>query len=187
MLLSRAIEMVSTRHPWHPWRGSVRSRVPLASWIGKKGSLTRLLRERCGAQFGVRVVAQGWQRPQRSERRVLGLANGELAWVRIVVLNCGSTPWVVARTVMPRGTLTGRLKYLRRIGNKPLGAVLFSDKTMRREPFEFTVVAGRDALLEQAGAACDSAAVYGRRAVFRLDGKALLVSEFFLPALWHAA
>ena len=186
-MLSRTIEMVSTCHPWRPWRGSMRVRVPLADWIGDKGSLTRRLRERCGAQFGVRVVTQGWQRPQRSERRVLRLADGELAWVRIVVLSCGNTPWVVARTVMPRGTLTGRLKYLRRMGNKPLGAVLFSDKTMRREPFEFTVIAGRDALLEQAGAGCDSPGVYGRRAVFRLDGKALLVSEFFLPALRHAA
>mgnify|MGYP000082406001 CR=1 FL=1 len=170
---------------WRPWRAGARSRVPaaVAGWIRDEGSLTQRLRARCGARFNVRVVAQGWVRPEWSERQVLGLRDFETAWVRVVVLGCGRAPWVVARTVMPRATLTGRLQRLLKLGNRPLGAVLFADKTMQREAFEFATIAGHDALLQRAGVRVTAKRVFGRRAVFRLDNKSLLVSEFFLPAL----
>ena len=174
---------------WVPARQCLRSAVPLAmwDWLLDAASLTRRLQLACGGQFHVRVLRQGWGRPLASERRALGIKRGERALVREVRLMCGERPWVFARTVIPVRSLRGAQRRLAHLGNKPLGATLFADPHLRRGEVEVAPIAPAEKLYARAvGELPFSKAIWGRRSVFWLRGKSLLVSEIFLPALFQA-
>ncbi|MFN2308276.1 MAG: chorismate lyase [Gammaproteobacteria bacterium] len=151
-------------------------------WLLDTGSLTRRLQARCTGRFQVRVVAQGWGRPRLDECRALGLRRPLYALIREVQLLCAGRPWVFARTIIPIGTLRGRERRLAQLGARPLGALLFADPHMRRGPLEVACVCAGQPLYHTAvqGLAAPPARIWGRRSVFRLGGKPLLVSEFFL-------
>lgn len=108
------------------------------------------------------------------------MANRETALIREVHLMCDDHPVVYARTVIPVSTLVGPQKRLAHLGDKPLGAVLFSDKSMRRS--EVQVACLKPAQVKLATA--NSEDIWGRRSVFRLNDRPLLVSEYFLPDLF---
>ena len=174
--------------PWRAARCWRREAVPAAlrSWLLDTGSLTRRLQAQCAGAFAVRVLAQDWARPLRSEARALGLRDGEAALVRQVYLLCAGVPWVYARTVIPASSLTGAARRLGKLGTRPLGAALFAEPTLERGALEIARVVPGDPIYGGACAALTTApaAIWGRRSVFRVRGKALLVSEFFLPRLW---
>jgi chorismate lyase len=167
---------------WKPWRRVDASTLPRESrrWLLDEGSLTARLQAASGNRLRVRVLHQGWQRPRPSERRALGLGPQDLALVREVLLECRGEPWVFARSVLPEATLRGRLRHLRRFGERSLGALLFSSRGLRRDPFEVALVDAAHAVLPAAQA--QAGPVWGRRSVFRVHGRPLLVAEFFLPA-----
>jgi chorismate--pyruvate lyase len=170
---------------WAPARRRLRSAAPAAlwDWLLDPTSLTRRLQLACGARFSVQVLRQAWGRPLASERRVLGIKRGGRAVIREVRLMCGATPWVFARTVIPVRSLRGRQRRLAHLGSKPLGAALFADPHLSRGEVEVTHIAPGKSLYGHAADSSASDAIWGRRSVFRLRGKPLLVSEFFLPAL----
>jgi len=172
---------------WRSHRHWLRSSVPdtLRSWLLDKGSLTDRLKHCCRGRFSVRVVDEAWQRPQLDEARVLGIPVTALAWVRQVQLLCNGKPWVFARTVVPVTTLSGAQRQLACLGNRPLGAYLFADPGMQRSPVQLARIAHGSTLFEDAvqGLADKPQVIWGRRSVFRVGGKPLLVSEIFLPAI----
>lgn len=153
------------------------------SWLSDESSLTRRLQRLCGGDgFRVEVLRQGRETPMVNEAQSLGMPLRRLAWVREVCLCCGDTPWVFARTVIPLSTLTGSRAHLARLGNRPLGAVLFADPTMSREPMEVTRLARPDRVFPYFdGQPWGQQPIRGRRSRFCLDGLPLLVSEYFLP------
>ena len=104
-----------------------------------------------------------------------------MALVREVLLFGRGVPWVYARSVIPMQTLTGRLRKLRHLDSRPLGALLFSDPTMSREPLEWARISAHSSnSLTSKLPECDQP-IWGRRSVFRLSAKPLLVCEMFLP------
>ena len=132
-------------------------------------------------EFSVQVLNQSLQLPRLSEMRALALPPRRLALIREVILFGSGQPWVYARSVIPLSTLTGRLRKLRHLDSRPLGALLFSDPSMRREPVEIACHTGSNSQMPMAlGDFQDP--MWGRRSVFRLDNKPLLVSEIFLPS-----
>lgn len=160
----------------------------LRDWLLDTGSLTRRVQQACGGRFRVQVEMQGWARPRLDEYRALGLRIGRIALIREVHLLCDERPWVFARTVIPVTTLRGRQRRLAHLGSRPLGAVLFADPHMQRGPVQVARIARGSALFTAAvqGLQRRPEEVWGRRSVFRLGGKPLLVSEFFLPAVGGA-
>lgn len=173
---------------WRPARQLLRSAAtPDAwDWLLDGGSLTQRLRRACPGRFRVAVRRQTWGRPLPSERRILNMAHGERAVIREVHLLCGDTPWVFARTVIPVSTLRGPQRRLTRLGSKPLGAALFADPSLRRGAVEVACLRRGEPPYIRAmqGVASSAARIWGRRSVFRLQERPLLVSEIFLPALW---
>ena len=127
---------------WKPWRRFDAIELPLATrrWLLAEGSLTAQLQAASGNRLRVRVLSQQWRRPRQAERRALGLATHEVALVREVILECAGEPWVFARSVLPAATLSGRLRHLRRFGERSLGALLFATRGLRRQPFELARV-----------------------------------------------
>jgi len=170
---------------WRNHRRWLRQQVPavLRAWLLDEGSLTDRIKRCCPGQFSVRVLNEAWRRPRLDEARVLGMPVAALAWVRQVQLLCDGRPWVFARTVVPAATLTGAQRRLAYLGNRPLGAYLFADPGMRRSPVQLAcIVLGSD-LFDDAveGLVRRPKQIWGRRSVFRVGGKPLLVTEIFLP------
>lgn len=153
----------------------------LHHWLLDKGSLTQKLIEKSHGNFHVEVLQQSIQAVTFSEKRALQIPQRQWAVSREVVLYGNQIPWVYARTVIPLSTLQGRLRQLYYLGNKPLGEALFKDPTMQREAVEVAQFHYQQlpSMLNV------SEPTWGRRSVFRLSNKPLLVSEIFLPALFN--
>ena len=174
---------IATR--WAPQQCWLRGSIPadLTSWLLDTASLTRRLQRLCRGEFQVRVLSQARGRPRQDEARVLRVRQGSQAIIRQVQLLCDRQPWVYARTVIPATSLQGRLKRLAHLGSRPLGAMLFADPGMRRGVVELARITPGQPLFGDAlrHSRRRPGEIWGRRSVFWIAGKPLLVSEIFLP------
>ena len=134
----------------------------------------------CGEDFSVRVISQHWQKLNAEEASAMSFKHVRSALVRQVLLCCGDQPLVYARTVIPATTVQGAQRRYANMGNRPLGAMLFADRTMRREEVQVAILPASHEVNQFSKA---DEPVWGRRSVFRVAGKPLLVSEYFLPDL----
>jgi len=170
---------------WKPGRNFLRRSIPqdLCGWLLDTASLTLRLQRLCPGKFQVRVLSQAWGIPRVDEARVLKMKPGRLAIIRQVHLLCDGQPRVYARTVIPVTSLRGKLKRLAHLGTRPLGGLLFADPDMQRGGVELARISRGQSLYQAATRHLRQrpAAIWGRRSVFRLSGRPLLVSEVFLP------
>ena len=127
---------------WRPKRLQFGARIPEAvqPWIYDTGSLTQRLVESCHGDFCVTLLNQAWKRPMLNEAKRLGMPTNEFALVRQVHLKCDGQPWVFARTIIPPRTLIGPQRRLAYLGNKSLGAVLFANKSIKRDELEIACI-----------------------------------------------
>ncbi len=187
-------EVIRLHSAWHraepAWHVATRLHrrevpEPVLRWLLDPASLTRRILSTCQGTFRVDVLFQGWARPQHNEMRELGMRQGSEGFVREVHLLCDDQPWVFARTVIPRTTLTGPRRCLTRLKTRPLGAVLFADPSMQRGPVEIARLSPCDKLYPAAVRRLSQPpeTIWGRRSLFTLGGKPLLVSEIFLPGI----
>ena len=171
---------------WKPNSHYLRADIPrpLCSWLLDTASLTLRLQQLCPGEFRVRVLSQVAGRPTLDEARALCMKPEGKAIIRQVQLLCDGQPWVYARTIIPMSSLRGKLRRLAHLGTRPLGGMLFADPGMRRELVELACIRKGQSLYAAAtrGLRSRPAEVWGRRSVFRIAHKPLLVSEVFLPA-----
>lgn len=151
-------------------------------WLLDKGSLTQKLIAKSNDNFHVEVLQQKLQGVHLHEQQALAMRENCQAVVREVILYGSEQPWVYARTIIPQSSLEGPLQHLNNLGDKPLGEELFKDPTMTRGELEVAQLAGNE-LPKKLNHI--SQPVWGRRSVFHLSQKPLLVCEFFLPALFE--
>ena len=150
----------------------------LRDWLLDEQSLTERLIKASDDNFRVQRLSQRWQRPFLSECRLLGIPQGQWALVREVALHGHEQPWVYARSVMPAATLHGRLRRLRRLQDRSLGALLFQQASLAREEFELALLPPNSQFI--AAGLRQASPAWARRSCFRLFGQRLLVSEVFL-------
>lgn len=168
---------------WQPMQSIASHQRPsqaLRSWLDDRGSLTARLIAQSDGDFAVQVMRQTIGRPTLNERQVLGMKQPALALIREVTLLGRREPWVFARSILPLASLTGSLRHLRKQNNRPLGAFLFSQPQLQRSAIAVTRI-GRDHAYVP-GDLAGNQLLWGRRSVFYLQQKPLLVSEVFLPA-----
>lgn len=167
-----------------PPRATVPAR--LRPWLTDPCSLTARISARC-ASFRVVVLRQALDHPHPDEAILFGLRPRDLVWVREVLLLADGRPVVFARSILPRDHVSGTWHLFHAIGTRPLGAALFANPAIVRSPLSSTCLDRRDARYHHALAAAQPrplpARLWARRSVFRLGHRALLVSEFFLPAI----
>jgi chorismate--pyruvate lyase len=156
----------------------------LRRWLIDRGSLTRRLQARC-RQFAVEVVTQRLLPATHDEGALLGVRRSERALVREVRLVCDGRPVVFARSVLARGSARGVWRMVGGLGTRPLGAALFADPTVERQPLHFARIGTGDALHRRIAAAMGSEVpgVWARRSMFLRGRHPLLVTEVFLPAV----
>ncbi len=172
---------------WCPRRRMRHSRVPgrWQSWLYDDDSLTSRLRAGCPQAFRVEVLKQQYTRAQLNEARALDMSERRYALLREVYLYCEQVRMVYARSVVPLTTLTGRQRKLASLGSRPLGGFLFSSPDMEREEIELAEFVRGDPIFARAtkDTLVGVDPIWGRRSIFRLAGKPLLVAEIFLPVV----
>lgn len=156
----------------------------LHSWLQDAGSLTARLIAQSRGEFRVEVLFQGFGQIRLDERRALTFNKRRLnkhhaTLIREVILYGNNQPWVFARSLLPLSSLTGRLRQLRKTSRKPLGAFLFKQPKLQRSPIEVAKINHNHHYLPEY--LHKNQTVWGRRSVFYVDQKPLLVSEVFLP------
>lgn len=156
----------------------------MMKWLMDEASLTKRLINSCSQNFSVKVLNQRWVKPSNSEQKLLSIRHGEKVLLRQVILYCGQNPVVFAHSLIPLKTLKGKHRRLGCLKNKPLGKYLFSKPYLKRSSLQWSLIKPDNALypiISKNNAI--KGQVWGRRSLFHLKQKKLLVSEFFLPTI----
>jgi len=165
------------------WHRSEACALPehLQSWLLDPDSLTARLTTHCH-QFRVELLGQKIE-PCQAHEAVADIPTGEPVLVREVLLYCDDKPQVFARSLLPLSSLTGTEKALANLGSQSLGQVLFNNPSLERRIIE---IAEFDLTSSVGKLACDlqlnvTHTLWGRRSIFMLENKPLMVAEVFLP------
>lgn len=167
---------------WRPlalWPRAIRPPLALQHWLTDPGSLTARLIKKSTGKFQVEIVRQFIGRASRNECEALAIRMSDLVMIREVILKGNNQPWVFARSLLPLASLTGELRHLRKQRTRPLGAFLFSQSHLVRSPIAVAAIKRNHCYVPSTLA--ESELLWGRRSIFSLRGKHLLVSEVFLP------
>lgn len=165
------------------WQHSSSYTLPeyLKSWLLDPDSLTARLKKHCH-QFRVELLGQQIECCQAHEA-VATIPVGEKVLVREVLLYCDDKPQVFARSLLPMSSLTGEEQALADLGTQSLGQVLFNNPSLERKTIEIAEFSsassvGKLARDLQLGT---KQTMWGRRSIFMLENKPLMVAEVFLP------
>jgi len=145
----------------------------LAAIVCEKGSLTAALVALSDNNFAVNVIEQRLAIPHFHEQNKLDRPLGRAAMIREVELQLFGESVVFARSIIPFSLLTKGRNGLANLGRTPLGHLLFKDGRMRVSKRDFSNVQ------HQCGT------VTARRTPYDYQGSQILVSEFFLPAIFQ--
>lgn len=167
---------------WQPFHGGLGAiPVQLKDLLLEKNSLTARLKKLYCGDFKVEVIRQTWAKSTLSEQHFLGIADDKVN-IREVLLICGGRPTVFARSVLPIDSLQGMNAELLTLGDKPLGEFLFAHKNLHRGAIQLARLTANQFNQYLCYRYTDETA-WGRRSLFYLNEKPLLVCEIFLPEL----
>ena len=153
----------------------------LLSWLLDVNSLTARLKKH-SQQFRVQLLGQQVQACHRKEAN-RDIHEGEQVLVREVLLLCDGIPQVFARSLIPLRSLTGAERQLAELGEQSLGQVLFNSPHLCRKDIEVATFTEESSVAKMALSfgLPRKKALWGRRSVFLLGEKPLMVAEVFLP------
>jgi len=153
----------------------------LLDWLLDPCSLTARFRQHC-QHFRIEVLGQQIQACESTEAND-DIKVGEQVLVREVLIYCDDKPQVFARSLLPLRSLTGEEQKLAHLGNQSLGQVLFNNPELIRKNIEisrFDTTGQLRELLTSLSLPLQND-VWGRRSIFMLHNKPLMVAEIFLP------
>jgi chorismate--pyruvate lyase len=176
--------LLFNREPsWLENRQGLRHQLPdkVQSWTYESGSLTRRLRSFYGDAVAVKILLQRWHKPFLSERRLLKLPEHQYSLIREVLLYANAKPLILARTIIPAATIKATQNSLSHLGHRPLGEVIFSYPRLERMAMDVALIKPSAWLQPVLAETAINQPVWGRRTVYAIAHKQMLVSEFFLP------
>lgn len=153
----------------------------MLNWIEEQGSLTKRLRGIYGDSFGIKLLYQCWKPAFVDECNILMIRPDQFHLVREVLLYANAKPLIIARTILPSSTVKTSNGKLSKLGNRPLGEVIFANPNMKcrsRETIELTPTIWSTELKKEIDI---NQSVWGRRSLYNIKDNNLLVAEFFLP------
>lgn len=173
----------------------------LKPWLLDRGSLTKRLQQRYQPKnFAVLPCLQTYQKPLLDEGAALHMVARQHAFIREVLLLGNAQAVVFAHSVLPRSVFRGNVFGLERLGNKPLGALLFANPKVKRTALQYKKLMPHHALYRRALKSQQQyhgnqthakqlilpilpSSLWARRSVFTLNCANIMVTEVFLPAL----
>ncbi|MCK4493265.1 MAG: chorismate lyase [Methylococcales bacterium] len=177
MLTNSSLFSVEPR--WKPYAPYLRHHLPknIISLVNEKKSLTQRLRKTYGNAVKVEILFHQWKTPFLSESKYLNLLPHHYCLIREVLLSANEKPLILARTILPKSTITNAQRQLSHLGTRPLGEVIFSDPHLVRLMMDVSRVKPKN--WQQSFGFSET--IWGRRTVYTLQKQPLFVSEFFLP------
>lgn len=168
---------------WRKNRQGISHTLPVnvQSWTYESGSLTQRLRNFYGDSVAVKVLFKHWQTPYLSERRLLNLPEHRYCLIREVLLHADGKPLILARTIIPHDTIKVAQSNLSHLGNRPLGEIIFSYKKLQRSGLGIALITPQTWSSSALKEGNISDTIWGRRTVYSIAKRQMLVSEFFLP------
>jgi chorismate lyase len=159
----------------------------LRGWLTDPRSLTARIRARCH-RFHVRPLYLGRAAADADEACLLGAGRG-LAMTREVLLFADGVPVVFAHSVVSMHDVRGVWRMFAGVGARPLGELLFADARIARSPLAVRRLDARHPLFRRVRAAGIGVhePLWARRSLFMRNGRPLLVTEVFLPAISELA
>lgn len=151
-------------------------------WLGFAGSLTERIGHVTGLPISVDVVTEVLGEPWIDEGPALELDRLR-GWLREIYLCAGGEPQIFGRSFIPMRTLETVSPRLDRLGETPLGQVLFQLPGLKRRDLEVARIDARHRLYQRAvkGLTAPQGRLWARRSVFEIRHLPLLVTEVFLP------
>lgn len=170
----KSANLINTLHP----------SAKIISWLLYENSLTKRIKSRC-EEMEVVVLSERFERPLVDECEALNLGSNEEAWVRCVLLRCDKEDWIYARTVIPSLTADSPWKSIQKLGNRPLGEVLFGLPNVKRTAFEFSLqlLDNWPKLIQNLSQPINKQLGFVRRSCFSQQQSRLLLTEVFLKEL----
>ena len=170
---------------WYEHRRGSHHTLPesVQSWAYEAGSLTQRLRDYYGNTIAVNILFHQWRTPFLSERRQLHLPPHRYGLTREVMLHTNGKPLLLARTIIPEATIKVAHRNLAHLGTRPLGEVIFSYPNLERISMDLTLIAPNTWTSQAQKKANITQTVWGRRTVYAIMKRPMLVSEFFLPEI----
>lgn len=153
------------------------------SWVYEPGSLTKRLRDYYGNYIAVEVLFHRWRTPYISECRQLNLPFYRFALIREVMLHIKHKPLLLARTIIPDETIKVAHRNLSHLGSRPLGEVIFSYPDLARIAMDLTLIDINAWTIKTQQKTAIEQPLWGRRTVYAIRQRPMLVSEFFLPEI----
>lgn len=175
--------MSRIKSPWSPHLPTALAARPYYTWLRERSSLTARWQKSSGA-FHVEPIRQTVRLPLADERATLGLPPRRLVRVRDVVLYCGATPVAFAHTATAVARRGAVHRWLRQLGHRSLGALLFSHPGFVRLGVDYAAIDARHPLHRGIFAHSQAAQTYwARRTLFAFGKQRIALTEVFLPAV----
>lgn len=156
----------------------------LNSWLNEQKSLTQRLRT-TWSNVNVTVLLENKQPPFIVESQYLHTPRHHYHLVREVMLHSNSKPLIFARTIIPPMSFKIAQGALTRLKTKPLGEVLFSTQSLKRQLIGITHIEPMLWSNNIQKRYPINMPVLGRCTCYYLDNKPIIVNEFFLPTLFE--
>jgi len=170
---------------WRENRLGTRHTLPdnVQSWVYEPGSLTQRLRDYYGDAVAVKILLQRWNTPFLSERKLLDLPENKYSLIREVLLHADGKPLILARTIIPASTIKVAKSNLAHLGSRPLGEIIFSYPKLERIEMDVTMIDPPTWTQPAIAEGHIDQPIWGRRTVYAIAHRQMLVSEFFLPGV----
>ena len=176
--------MQNNRSGWREHTLQATNNHGIRTWLTDPGSLTWRLQTL--GSISVKLLNQGLAHPTADEAAELGLKHTHLAWTREVALLVDDRPMVFAHTILPRRPRGPLIRWLERLGNRSLGALLFAHPGFQRGRLAARRLDRRHTLFQSAANALQITdkphrELWARRSRFTFGAQSILVTEIFSP------
>lgn len=137
----------------------------IKSWLLEQGPITKRIKSI--AEFRLELIQDELSDATDDEILFLKIDSEEIR-IREVILYGNENPMVFARTIIPNTTIEKGLKELGKIGNKPLGDILFEKDIFFKEDIVFATFKDEESLF------------WGRKIKYTVKDQPFSVMEVFL-------
>lgn len=137
----------------------------IKSWLLEQGPITKRIKSI--AEFRLELIQDELSDATDDEILFLKIDSEEIR-IREVILYGNENPIVFARTIIPDTTIEKGLKELGKIGNKPLGDILFEKDIFSKEDIVFASFKDKESLF------------WGRKIKYTVKDQPFSVMEVFL-------
>lgn len=164
---------------WHH-----RKRLPMnksqREWFRGNQSLTKQLMAYSEGEFELKLINEYQGKPFMHEARALGLDLHRGCRIREVMLHCLGQETVFARSIISDQAIRASKHQLTKLGTIPLGHLLFKQANVNLETRQVAKIGYGDM-----GSDSEKRPTFARRTLYQLNSENILVTEFFLQAVWE--